>query len=769
MTKSTKEDILLNAQEAVDDNNLLSAAPLDGSEETDSSQTDEGAEDCAIISAKTNYFLTWLFILFIIVIAKIIYLQYSPYGDKLRDNAERTHFKTETVTAKRGDILSANGSVISTSVSMYKVYMDLRSSQLSDEKFTANYEALADSLSMLFGDASPTVYRERLLEWRSKNFGNKLISPPGRLLDYNELRRLEKFPILDGHYFNGGAKSKQQYVRKNYYGSLAGRTIGREETSTARGYGIEKSFDKHLDGENGKQYFRQVSGSFWMPVENRENKEPVNGCDVVTTIDINIQDVAESALRDCLEEHEAISGTAVVMEVSSGKIKAMANLGRNRNGEIIENYNHAIANNVEPGSTFKLVSLITLLENTSTTINTMVDTKKGFDVINGTKVHDSERNGYGNISLKTCMSKSSNIGFARIVDNHYRNNPGNFIAGIHKLGITQPFDFQIEGERTPIVRSNKERGWSKADLVTMSYGYATNFTALRILMLYNAIANKGKLITPYIVSEVRRGDEVIESYQSQVLNNKICSDNTMNQVKVALEDVMFDGTVRDIFKNENYVVAGKTGTSWQINEEGKYESDKGVYYLASFVGYFPADNPKYSCIVQVHTFKPRGKRRAYYGSQLAAPVFRDISHFISMQADWGYTSREYAKQKELELISTMKEGRKVSNSDEVVDYSTYPTRAVGDEINITKLLEAFDIEGYELKYTTTRDNVYTSADIMPNVKGMGLADAIKILEGKGLKVKATGVGSVTKQSIVAGRRFKAGAEVKLTLSMRNVK
>ncbi len=734
-------------------------------------------EDCAEISAKGHFFLYILFFLFVIVIIKIIYLQYA--GDELRVNAEKKYYRYETVESKRGNILSANGNVIVSSVDMYKVYMDLRAKQLPQSKFDENYEALADSLSLLFGDASPAEYRERLLTWREKNFGNKLISPQGRLLDYNELKRLEQFPILDGHPYNGGAKVKLQYDRRNYYGNLAARTLGRKEAlPDVRGYGIEKSYETYLEGTDGEQYMRKVYGDFWMPVEDKENREPKNGYDIVTTIDVDIQDVAESSLRNCLEEHKALSGTAVVMEVETGKIAAIANLGRNKKGDIIEDYNHAIANNVEPGSTFKLATLITLLENTSATIDTKIDTKKGVDFINGIRVSDSERGGYGVISLKTCMSKSSNIGFARIVDDHYRERAGDFIASIHKLGITKPFDFQLEGERKPIVRSDSSKVWSKADLVTMSYGYATNFTAMRTLMLYNAVANNGKLITPYIVSEIRDGDTVVESFTGEVLNEKICSDNTLRQVKEALEDVMYDGTVRNVFKGENFVVAGKTGTSLQVGDNGRYESDKGIYYLASFVGYFPADNPKYSCIVQIQTFKPRGIARHYYGSQLAAPVFKDISHNISTRASWGSESREYAAEKELELAETIKREqrsnakyhRAVDYGDmEAVDYSSIPTRVVGNSDNITEVMDAFSLHDNQLKYSSNTDNLYIEDGVMPELKGMGLSDAIRLLEGVGIRVKATGSGVITKQSIRAGRKIEEGDSITITLSMKGVK
>ncbi len=766
------EDSYSDNEELVDEEPIYEPEEESYSEQV--IEEDVKSADCIKISKRTYKLFFILVMLSILIIFRVFSLQFLGEGKELREMAINTHYEDFPIDAKRGDIFTANGSVLTSSIIKYKVFMDLRVKQLKQEVFDKHYKALADSLSNMFKDASASVYEQRLLSWRKKNYGNKLISPSGVLVDYNELKRIRRFPILNGHPLNGGAKVEKVYKRTNYYGTLAQRTIGRVETKTARGYGIEKSFDEHLRGVNGNEYRRKVSGSFWMPVEGSDkNIEPMDGADIVTTIDANIQDVAEKSLRNSIEKYEALSGSAVVMEVSTGKICAMANLGRNRNGELIEDYNHAIASNVEPGSTFKLLSLIALLENTDVSIDSKVDTKKGVDVINGIRVSDSEKDGYGVISLKTSMSKSSNIGFARLVDDYFRDKPQEFIDAINKTGIAKPFDFQLEGARNPIIRSTKDKSWSKADLVTMSYGYATNFTALRILMLYNAIANNGTLITPYIVSEVKKGQTTIKEYKTDTLNSMICSKETLEEVKEALADVMFDGTVRDVFRGANYVVAGKTGTSRQVGDNGKYESDKGMYYLASFVGYFPAENPKYSCIVQIKTFKPRGITRFYYGSMLAAPVFKEISHHISARSDWGRSSRIYAAKKEKELAESIKleqakgkKGRRIMDYSDVssVDYSKKPITVVGSNDDTQQLLTEFGIADYNIDYkgnTSTHDN-----GKMPNVVGMGLNDALTILEDMGLNVSIKGAGRVTKQSIKAGRSVKSGNEVSIILSTK---
>lgn len=734
-------------------------------------------EACKEMTKRANYLLYALFAGFALVIYAIISLQFFVKGSDLRDEAEGTNFRFVEIPAKRGDILSVNGTIISSSVKKYKVYMELRPQQLSEEVFRANYGALADSLSRLFRDANGETYRARLRKWRNANYGNKLISPPGVLLDYNELQRLKKFPILNRHPLNGGAKEQHQYVRMNYYGSLAQRTIGRQETPTAKGYGIELSFDDDLKGRDGRSYERKVSGTFWMPAESGDNIDPIDGYDVVTTIDANIQDAAESSLRRQFDENHAIWGTAVVMEVETGEVRAMVNLGRNKRGETIEDYNHAIGDNVEPGSTYKLLPLMILLDNTDITVETMIDTKKGVDYINGIKVTDSDRDGYGVIPMKTVMSKSSNIGFANAVDSRYRGRAGDFIAALHKTGITKSMNFQIAGERKPFVKTDTARSWSKSDLVTMSYGYATNFTALRILMLYNAIANDGKLIQPIVVKEVRSGNKVMKKFETEVLSDKVCSNSTLKQVKIALEDVMFDGTVRRVFRGESYVVAGKTGTSIQVGPNNRYITNEGTYYLASFVGYFPANDPKYTCIVQFKTLKPFGIARQYYGAALAAPVFKDISHYISTQSDWGRRARDYASEKEKELMKQREKealaGNKPMPKDKSaygdmteVDYTKIPIRAIGTEDDVKYIKNELDLDDYTFDYLKKEDKNegYLKKSLMPSVIGLGLADALPKLEALGMSVIVNGKGRVIRQSVSEGVKVVKGSKVTITLA-----
>ena len=747
---------------------------------------EEGRNDCIGIAKKATYTLFFLFTCFLVVIAFVVNLQFFGAGVELRKEAEGNNFEMRSIPAKRGDILAVNGDIISSSVDRYKIYMDLRPKQLKEPLFSDSLPKLASSLSKLFKDASPAEYKRRLKSWRSKGRGHQLISPPGVLLDYNDLMLVKTFPLLAGvnrSKKNGknwakyptyaGISSERSYVRINYYDNLARRMIGRIETPNAKGYGLELSFDKYLRGKDGKRLNRKISSGFWMPIYDDKDVLPEDGSDVLTTLDANIQDVAETSLYNMIDKNKAISGTAIVMDVKSGEIRAMVNLGRNKKNQIIENFNHAIASSVEPGSTYKLIPLMILLDNTDMTINTIVDTEKGKVNVNGKVVTDTEKGGLGKISMKTAMSKSSNVAFALSVDRYFRDSAKYFISKIHEIGITKSFNFQIVGERKPFIKDASAKSWHKLDLVTMSYGYASQFTALRMLMLYNAVANDGKLIEPLLVKGIQKDGVIKEEYEAKVLNDKICKSSTLKQVKIALEDVGFDGTVRRLFRNEGYVVAGKTGTAHQLGPDGRYISDKGSYYLASFVGYFPADNPQYSCIVQVQTFIPRGVYRNYFGTALAAPVFKDISHYISSFSDWGSGAGEYAEEKKVELAKSIEKHSQLNNlktknrysdllNKEAIDYRKIPIKVIGDKEEVDFIKDEFDIEDFAFKSLepiVSNPNVL----IMPNVIGYGLSDVIFKLERMGLIVSATGKGRVVRQSIPKGRRIKKGNKVTIKL------
>lgn len=357
------------------------------------------------------------------------------------------------------------------------------------------------------------------------------------------------------------------------------------------------------------------------------------GSTITTTINAATQYTVDSLLRQSMEKYDAVSGTAMVIETQTGKIVAMSNLGQNSDGDYCEDFNYAIADNVEQGQLFTLVPLITLLENNAVSLDTIIDAKGGVVNINGVRVSDAHIGTYSGISLRECFAYSSNVGFASFVDKYYRDRPEEFIASIRKLGITDASGFQLKGDREPFIKNTTDKNWSKVDLVTMSYGYGVEFTALRMLMLYNAVANNGKLITPYILKEIRddKGD-LLMSFNAKVLNGKICSDNTLDQLKIALEDIQYNESIKELFNDRDYTIAGKLGTSI-VNVNGQYISNEGRQYLTSFVGYFPADNPKYSCIVQMQTFRSNSDTQPYQGDTLAAPVFRGIADCMMMSLD----------------------------------------------------------------------------------------------------------------------------------------
>ena len=597
----------------------------------------EGTDERQIrsIALRTRVVFYLLFLVILIGLGKIVFLQYSAYGIELRQEEKSINYTVWTKPAKRGDIISSDGSVMVTTLPVYTIHMDTRANGLGDKEFEQGVGELGHCLSRLFGDRSAAGYEQMIRSARKKGVRYQKISP--RPIDFQELQLLKSFPILREKPNNGGAIVTTLYERKSN-GMLAQRTLGRSDENKGS-MGIEEAFDQYLRGVDGQEWRQKISGNFWIPTGDKRDITPVDGMNVVTTIDAGVQDVAEKALKESLAKNKATWGTAILMEVETGEIKAIANLRRvERNGveSFVEDYNYAIGMNLEPGSTFKAVALMTLLDDMGVSIDEEFDTGRGAVYVNKVKVTDSDRNGHGKITLKEIFEVSSNIGFALAVDKYYRSNPKRYVDYINGIGFNEPYDFQIKGEAKPVIHNTDWELWSPSTLVTMSYGYGLLMTPMRTLTLYNAIANDGKLITPLLVKRVERpGGEVVKTFRSETINNRICAASTLRTIRESLEGVVYDGTGRTILLNKHYKIAGKTGTA-RINVDGRYETSEGRYYLGSFAGYFPADKPKYSCMVAVQTFVPFGVYRPYYGGTLAGPVFRKIADKVYSQAvDWG--------------------------------------------------------------------------------------------------------------------------------------
>lgn len=700
-----------------------------------------------------SYAIVILFGIFgFIVILSILGMQYSPRAIDLRKmSTDDINFRESIIPAKKGDIYSADNKLLATNINNYEISLDFAPEGMTDKIFNSNIKGLSKGLASFFKDKTTNQYETILRKCRKNRVRHKVITP--RRINYTELQELLKLPLLNLSPNKGGRKVETIHIRHKPYGNLARRTIGKSDT--INGFGLEHSFFKELAGKDGLIYERKISGSFWVPDNGGENIEQIDGCDIITTLDIDIQDVTEDALKKAIIKHQADWGCAVLMEVKTGEIKSIANITKNENDFFVEDYNYAIGQLMEPGSTFKLVSLISLLDDAKADIEEKVDCGNGVMYV-GARRHKDTKKGLGIISLKEVFEQSSNIGFVKMVEKYYRDDPKQFITDIRDIGFADDIDFQLDGEKTPILHENKLTT-DLTSLGMLSIGYsAIEITPLRTLMIFNAIANKGKMISPIIVSEIKKDGKTIKTFKAKTLNSQICSNKTLLNVQKSMEGVIDDGTAKRFLLNKDYRIAGKTGTA-QVLVDGKYVSKKGTHYLASFAGYFPADDPKYSCIVAIKTQNSPNGRKSYGGASLAGPVFKAIADRVYSNAiDWGHSIKKPNLNK-TEIIQEQ------SN-----DFNIKSKK--GDIEKVRKILKTLEVDGnnaiFVNKVEINKIEAYDKTHkTIPNVIGMGLQDAIEVLMPLGVNVKTIGKGIITKQSIPVGRKTKKGSEIKLTLSL----
>ncbi|WP_428741298.1 penicillin-binding protein [Tenacibaculum sp.] len=649
---------------------------------------------------------------FVVIIFRLFKLQYVE-GDRYRQLSLEKNIKNDTIVANRGNVYAADGNLLATSMSKFTIRMDVEA--VDSEVFEKNIRALSESLSGLLGKPS-SYYQNKLREAKKRKNRYLLIA---RNVGYNDYVRMKSFPIFNRGVYRGGFIAEQKTVRVHPIGKIAERTIGYDDYRG--GAGIEGAFADYMEGENGWRLKQKIAKGQWKPINDVNEKEPIDGSDIITTIDVNIQDITHHALLKQMESFEADHGCAVVMEVETGKIRAIANLGKTSNGKYYEKRNYAVWESHEPGSTFKLASLMVALEDKVADTSTVVDCEKGRIYINNRKVEDSKRGGHGKISLARVFEVSSNVGVVKVIQKYYDKNPKKFTDRIKSFGLDQMTGVKIKGEGKPYIPDPSEKSWSPTSLEWMAWGYGVSLTPLQTLAFYNAVANNGKLVKPYFVKELRVGGKVEQHFDTEVLKEKIASQETLDKMRKVMEDVVKKGTAKNVY-SPNFSMAGKTGTAKKYiprtkNDKGEYEG--GYYsnekYVASFAGFFPADEPKYSCIVVVHSPK---KEKGYYGATVAAPVFKEIAQKI-------YTSTVVDKQ---------------NVSDEISD-------------------EAIDKE-----YQEYYQNLRKYKTIMPKVIGMSGMDAIALLENMGLKVKFSGMGKVTEQSVENGAKVQKGATIHLKLS-----
>lgn len=666
------------------------------------------------IIARTGIIYGIVAVMAIAVFVRIIILQFVQ-SEKWAGMADKIVFRREVDKAGRGDILSDDGRILASSIPYYTVYMDTRSSGMADTTWANGISGLCRGLSKYVGGNTPDGWKSALTNARKRGDRYYLIK---RHVSYETLSHLKKLPVFRHGKFRGGLLYQPENRRIMPNGLLARRTIGyiTDDTLTSI-VGIEGSFNSYLSGKDGLKVQQRLTGGAWIDVDNLESVHARPGYDVVTTIDLDLQDAAENALYKQLAKHRAHHGCAVVMEVRTGDIKAIANLEIGSDGQYHETYNYAVGESTEPGSTFKLMSMIAALEDgvvdLDDTINVGDGTVKYYDKI----IRDHEDKGLGRITAREVFEHSSNVGTAKIINEGYKDNPRRYVDRLYSMQVDKPLGLQIQGEGKPLIRYPGDKLWSGISLPMMSHGYEVQMTPLQILTFYNAVANDGKMVKPRFVKEVRDGNRTVKSFDTEVITSAICSRSTINKAQSLLLGVVEDGTAKNL-KNTNYKIAGKTGTAQIANAKHGYRSGARISYQASFVGYFPADDPLYSCIVVVNA----PSNWVYYGNVVSGPVFKEI-------ADKVYATSFY---RDLHALNPEMQDK-------------------------VKLREAAEIvKENELTYTE---------GLMPDVVGMGLRDAMFMLENSGLRVHYTGRGKVARQSPQPGVRISRGATVSIELKL----
>jgi len=689
---------------------------------------------------KISYVMYFAILLFGLgIIAKVLHIQIKE-GDELRKMGLDHSTQEMKIDALRGNIYTHNYKLLAVTTPKYEIRFDPISNKTNDF-FNANVGSLAKSLSALLKDKTAASYERGMIQARKNGNHYYLLA---KNLNYDQYQKLKTFPILHLGRNKGGLIPIQTNKRDLPYNLLAKRTVG--IFNYEKGLyevGIEGAFNEYLKGTEGTRLMQKISGGLWMPIDPANEIEPKNGNDIVTTLDIEIQDIAETALHRNLVKHNAKHGSVVVMEVETGAVLAIANLGIDKNAKYTEDYNYAIGESSEPGSTFKLASMLVALEDGVIDINDTIDTGDGTARYYSQTIRDSHKINDGKISIKEVIEESSNVGIAKIIHENYKDNPQHFIDGLYKIGLNKPLGIPIKGEGDPYIKNNTDKTWSGITLPWMAHGYELQITPLQTLAFYNAIANGGKMMKPMFIKEIRQRNQTLEVFPPEVLNEKIASAETIAILQEMLEGVVLRGTAKNI-KNDSYSIAGKTGTA-QIaqNNQGYNKSN----YKASFVGYFPASKPKYSCIVVINDPSERG----YYGSAVAAPVFKEIADKIF--------ANNIDLIEDISITENSKRPRPKTGYKE--DYNIIYNEM---DIPITKNLDSEWVVCLSASDTVNFGRRIIPTETVPNLIGMTAKDALFILDELGLNCQLQGKGFVIKQSIVAGTKLNKNTIVSLTLS-----
>ena len=646
-----------------------------------------------------------ILILAVSVVFKLVNIQFVK-GDYYIGLSEQNNIKNIIIPANRGSVYSSGGKLLATSVPKYDIRFDALAP--SDKNFNENLTDLSNSLSEYYNKPA-SFYMQLLRNARESKNRYLLIA---RNLGYNDHLLIKNFPLFKLGSYRGGVIIEQKTKRDYPMGGVAQRTIGyerKDDQGNITRPGIDGAFgSKYLKGTDGKRLSQKIGKGQWKPIEDFNQIEPQDGLDIYTTIDVKIQDVAHFALLEQLEKFKADHGSVVVMEVSTGEVKAISNLGRTSVGTYYEKLNYAIGESHEPGSTFKLMGMVAALEDKVVDTSDVIDTEAGVLTFYGRNVRDSKRGGYGKISVAKAFEVSSNTAMVKLITDNYKENPTKFIDRLYSMGLNKTLDLPILGEGIPkITHPSDKKNWDGLDLPWMAFGYGISITPLQTLAFYNAIANDGVMLKPRFLREVKDFDKSVEVFNKEIINPSICSKETAKKVQKMMQNVVEKkhGTAHNIY-SPSFSMAGKTGTC-----QTEYWKESGLY-ISSFAGYFPVENPKYSCIVVIH--KP-DKEIGYYGNIVAAPVFKKIAQKI------------------------------------------YSETAIEDRL---KGIEITELESEN----KTPINSIENRSIMPNVTKLNLSDAIALLENLGLVVEISGNGIKINQSVKSGSKIKKNQKVILKLT-----
>lgn len=687
----------------------------------------------------------------IVIKGAIIMFKERGYWNEVADRFVKENVM---VDPNRGNILSADGKLLASSLPEYSLYMDFMVSD-PDEKRKAKEQAKKDSLFNLhlndlceglhriFPDRSAAAFKQHLQNGRNRKSRYYRIYP--RRVSYIQYKEVQKLPFFNLGKNRSGLQGVASNNRKRPFGSLAQRTIGDVYADTALGAknGIELAFDTLLKGKKGVTHRQKVMNKYL----NITDIEPVDGADIISTIDVDMQDICEKALVDKLYELNAMVGVAVLMEVKTGEVKAIVNMSKGNDGKYYEMRNNAISDMMEPGSTFKTASIMVALEDGKIEPDTEVDTGNGVKMMHGRpmKDHNWNRGGYGVIDVTKILEVSSNVGVSAIIDKYYYDNPQKFVDGLKKLGITEPLHLQIAGEGKPNIKGPKERYFAKTTLPWMSIGYETQVPPLNILTFYNAIANDGVMVRPKFVKAAVKDGQIVKEYPTEIIREKIASESTLEKIRTILEKVVSQGLAKPA-GSKQFAVAGKTGTA-QISQGAAGYTAGGRKYLVSFCGYFPADAPKYSLIVSIQ--KP-GLPAS--GGLMAGSVFSKIAERVFAK-NLSYEMKNAVDSTSV-FIPNVKSGE-LAETSYILNKLNVRTEGRTSKESWGKASE--DSIGVRLEQQAL------TAGIMPSVVGMGAKDAVYLLEKVGLRVNIAGVGKVTRQSIPSGHKFSKGQTVALQL------